>query len=118
MTQGIERDPDKRIDSDRGTYDIANDGVSDEDRASGTAGLPTQDDVPSETVEAIEEDRQERLDPENRPDGAEIDNTDRTFDSGAGKFTDDDSYDAEERPFVTEEGVAPPAPDKDNPQNT
>lgn len=118
MTQGIERDPDKRIDSERGTYDIEHDGVSGDDRQSGTAGLPTQDDVPAETVEAIEKEREERLDPENRPDGTEIDNTGRTFDSGAGKFTDDDEYDSSERPFVTEEGVAPPAPDEDNPQNT
>jgi hypothetical protein len=118
MSQGIERDPDERIDSKRGTFDIENDGVSEAERASGTAGLPTQDDVPAETVEQIEQDRQERLDPENRPDGAEINNTDRSFDSGAGKFTDDDDYDADERPFVTEEGVAPPAPDQDNPQNT
>jgi hypothetical protein len=118
MSQGIERDPDKRIGSDRGTYDIEHDGVSSEERQSGTAGLPTQDDVPPETMEQIEKDRAERLDPENRPEGAEIDNTDRTFDSGAGKFTDDDEYDSSERPFVTEEGVAPPAPDKDNPQNT
>lgn len=118
MTQGTERDPDKRIDSDRGTYDIERDGVSDDARQSGTAGLPTQDDVPPETVEAIERDRQERLAPENRPEGAEIDNTDRVFDSGAGKFTDDEDYDASDRPFLTEEGVAPPAPDEDNPQNT
>jgi hypothetical protein len=118
MTQGIERDPDKRIDGDRGTYDIKHDSESNEGRASGTAGLPTEGEVPQETVDEIEKDRQERLDPENRPDGTEIDNTDRTFDSGAGKFTDDEDYDSSERPFVTEEGVAPPAPDKDNPQNT
>jgi hypothetical protein len=118
MNEGTERDPDKRIDTDQGTFDIEHDGVSGDDRQSGTAGLPTEDDVPPETMEAIEKEREERLDPENRPDGAEIDNTERAFDSGAGKFTDDEDYNSSERPFVTEEGVAPPAPDKDDPQNT
>jgi hypothetical protein len=114
----IQRDPDERIDSDRGTYDIESDGVPAEERESGTAGLPDKDAVPDETIEEIERERAERLDPENRPDDAEVDNTQRTFDSGAGKFTDADDYDESDRPFLTEEGVAPPAPDKDNPQNT
>ena len=103
MTQGIERDPDKRIDSDRGTFDIANDGVSSEDRQSGTAGLPTQDDVPPETMQAIEDERSERLDPENRPDGAEVDNTEREFDSEAGRFTDSEGYTEADKPFATDD---------------
>ena len=39
-------------------------------------------------LEAIEEEREERLDPDNRPDNAEIDNTDRDFDVVKGQFTD------------------------------
>ena len=111
MSHGIERDPDKRIDGEGGTFDIENDGLSSDERESGTAGLPRPDDVPAETVETIERERAERLDPQNRPDGAEIDNTDRTFDSGAGRFTDDADYDGNERPFVTEDGTAPPKPE-------
>jgi len=37
---------------------------------------------------AIEEEREKRLDPDNRPDNAEIDNTDRDFDVVKGQFTD------------------------------
>ena len=39
-------------------------------------------------LEAIEEEREKRLDPDNRPDNAEIDNTDRDFDVVKGQFTD------------------------------
>ena len=41
----------------------------------------------------MEEERDRRLDPENRPDGAEIDNTDRDFDVDKGMFTDSEDYD-------------------------
>ena len=111
MSQEIERDPDKRVGTGRGTFDIENDGLSSDERESGTAGLPTQDAVPPETVERIEREREERLDPANRPDDAEIDNTERTFDSGAGRFTDSPDYDESDRPFVTEDGTAPPKPE-------
>jgi hypothetical protein len=39
-------------------------------------------------LEAIEEERETRLDPDNRPDNAEIDNTERDFDVVKGQFTD------------------------------
>lgn len=74
-----------------------------DDRESGTAGLPDADDVPAETLEQIEQERSERLDPDNRPDGAEVDNTDRTFDSEAGMFTDNPDYDEDDRPFASAE---------------
>ena len=38
----------------------------------------------------VEEIRQERLDPENRPDNVEVDNTQRDFDTVQGKFEDSD----------------------------
>ena len=66
-------------------------------------GIERDPDVPQETVEQIERDRAERLDPANRPEDTEVDNTGRTFDSGAGKFTDSEDYDENDRPFVTEE---------------
>ena len=44
----------------------------------------------------MEEERKERLDPDNRPDGAEVDNTDRTFDVERGMYTDSEEYDESE----------------------
>ena len=39
--------PDERLDSeDRGTYELEKDGVPEEERESGTAGLPDKDNVP------------------------------------------------------------------------
>ena len=92
MSDGTEQEPDERS-------------------GSGTAGLPAPDEVPPETLESIERERAERLDPANRPDGVQVDNTGRTFDSGAGKYTDDPDYDDSDRPFVTEDGTAPPKPE-------
>ncbi len=103
MSQGTEWDPDARIDAERGTYDIQNDGIPTEERQSGTAGLPTEDSVPQETIEAIERERAERLDPDNRPDDAEVDNTGRTFDVETGKFTDSEGYDEAEKQYSTED---------------
>jgi hypothetical protein len=58
-------------------------------------------------AEEIEADRQERLDPDNRPDGAEVDNTDRQFDAEKGLFEDSEGYErAEERfPPMGEQGA-------------
>jgi hypothetical protein len=41
-----------------------------------------------EQIDEIEAEREERLDPDNRPDNAEVDNTDRDFDTTIGQFTD------------------------------
>jgi hypothetical protein len=43
-------------------------------------------------VEEIEEERRRRLAPENRPENAEVDNTDRDFDVEKGMFTDEEGY--------------------------
>ncbi len=51
---------------------------------------------PNEDVEA---ERSERLDPEHRPDGAEVDNTDRDFDAERGMFTDSEGYEEAEARF-------------------
>ena len=55
----------------------------------------------------VEREREERLDPDNRPDAAEVDNTDREFDEEKGKFTDSEGYEeAEERfPPMGEQGA-------------
>jgi hypothetical protein len=49
------------------------------------------EDVSSEEQEEIQAERERRLDPENRPENAEVDNTDRDFDAEIGQFTDIDS---------------------------
>ena len=71
---------------------------------------PTQARQPGadpEDEEQIEEERKERLDPENRPEGAEVDNTDRDFDAEKGMYTDAEGYEqAEERfPPIGEQGA-------------
>jgi hypothetical protein len=48
--------------------------------------------------EELEEERQRRLDPENRPEYTEVDNSQRTFDPISGTFEDDDR-DGAEAPF-------------------
>lgn len=47
----------------------------------------------AEDAEQIERERQERLDPDNRPDGVEVDNSERDFDATKGLFTDSEGYD-------------------------
>jgi hypothetical protein len=56
--------------------------------ASMTGALPDADDMSQEELDAIEAERKERTSPENRPEGAEVDNTDREFDPVQGQFTD------------------------------
>jgi hypothetical protein len=92
--------PDQRLDEKTGTYDLEADGIPEEERESGTAGLPEKDNVPEETIEQIDSERKERLDPDNRPDGAEVDNSKRTFDADAGMFTDSDGYDENNKPYA------------------
>lgn len=56
----------------------------------------------SEPDAEVEAERQERLDPENRPDNAEVDNTDRDFDVERGMFTDSEGYEEAEPRFPPE----------------
>ncbi|MCW2759711.1 MAG: hypothetical protein JWO46_3457 [Nocardioidaceae bacterium] len=58
--------------------------------------------TPEVDEQAIEEERQERLAPDNRPDSAEVDNTQRDFDPETGFFTDSDGADEAEPRFSTE----------------
>ena len=57
-------------------------------------------------VEQVERERAARLAAENRPEGAEVDNTTRDFDPEKGMFTDRDEYDATGR-------VYPPVEEQD-----
>ena len=104
--------PDERLEdvgTNRGTYDLPEPGEG--QRESGTAGLPDEDEVPDETIEEIDTERAERLDADNRPEGAEVDNTQRTFDAGAGMFTDTPDYDENDRPYAADEDDAGPPED-------
>ena len=50
-------------------------------------------------AEQIEQERRARLDPDNRPDGVEVDNSDREFDAEKGLFTDSEGYEQAEEKF-------------------
>jgi hypothetical protein len=59
--------------------------------------------------------REQRLDPDHRPDGAEVDNTQRTFDPQAGMFTDHPDYDESDRPYEDVEPERATQDDADEP---
>jgi hypothetical protein len=50
----------------------------------------------------LERERQERLDPDKRPDNVEVDNSQRTFNPETGLFEDTDLEPPAEAPFPTE----------------
>lgn len=78
---------------------ILDDGGIDTDaRAGRSLGIDPQAEPDDQTKQELEEERRQRLDPDNRPDGAEVDNTDRTFDTARGQFTDAEDYDDSEPP--------------------
>ena len=58
---------------------------------------------PDDEVQAIEDERERRLDADNRPDHAEVDNTHRDFDSSVGMFTDSDDYDGADQRYAPAE---------------
>ncbi|MGH3414281.1 MAG: hypothetical protein ACRDPH_14500 [Marmoricola sp.] len=64
-----------------------------------SSGLPDKDGISEEHVDDIDQDRSHRLDPENRPENTEVDNTGRTFDPEVGEFTDEQDYDPDEKRF-------------------
>ena len=68
-----------------------------EEGSAGTAD-PTrkfrETEVSEEEQREIEEARRQRLDPANRPENAEVDNTHRTFDPEKGQFVDSDRHGA------------------------
>lgn len=65
--------------------------TTDQDESAGggpSVGAAAQQEVSEEELQEIEAEREERLDPENRPDNVEVDNTGREFDASIGQFTD------------------------------
>ncbi len=80
-------------------------GVDAEERAGRSQGIDTTSEPDEETKQEIEEERAERLDPDNRPEAAEVDNTQRDFDVEKGMFTDSDDYDeSDEKPYAEDAG--------------
>lgn len=79
-------------------------GIDTDERAGRSQGIDTTSEPDDEVKEEMKEERQQRLDPENRPEHAEIDNTQREFDHEQGMFTDRDEYD---------EGAEPVYPGED-----
>jgi len=57
-----------------------------------SANPPDSDEVSDEEKEELEQERQERLDPDSRPESAEVDNTERDFDPEKGMFTDNPEH--------------------------
>ena len=53
-------------------------------------------------VDEILEERDERLDPDNRPENSEVSNAGREFDDEKGMFTDEDGYEEAEKKFDTD----------------
>lgn len=53
-------------------------------------------------VEEILKEREERLDPENRPENSEVSNAGREFDDRKGMFTDEEGYEEAEEKFDPE----------------
>jgi hypothetical protein len=82
---------------------ILDDGGIDTDaRAGRSLGIDPSKVPDDATQQEMDDERERRLDPENRPDGAEVDNTERTFDHDRGQFTDSADYDASEPPKFTD----------------
>jgi hypothetical protein len=99
-------------DSNREGGSILDDGGIDVDeRAGRSLGIDPYAEPDEATKQEMEAERQRRLDPENRPEGAEVDNTDRTFDHERGKFTDSEDYDRSEPPQYSD------PEDPNNPDN-
>jgi hypothetical protein len=75
-------------------------GIDTDERAGRSQGIDPHSEPDEETQQEIEAEREERLDPDNRPEHSEVDNTQRDFDVDRGLFTDSEDYDdSEPAPF-------------------
>ncbi len=75
---------------------LADGGIDTDARAGRSQGIEPGEEPDEETKQDIEEERERRLDPDNRPEGAEVDNTQRDFDVERGRFTDSEDYNPSE----------------------
>ncbi len=103
--QAADASNDAEADSTSGHTETDGDGhvTVDLDDAGGRELRDVDEKPPDEEVAEIEAERERRLDAEHRPDGAEVDNTHRDFDSAVGMFTDDDDYDPDDQRYAPEE---------------
>ena len=93
-------DDDDKGSGDEGGSILDDGGIDTDERAGRSLGIEPNKEPDDETKQDMEEEREKRLDPDNRPEGAEVDNTDRTFDVDRGQFTDSEDYDeSEPAPF-------------------
>jgi hypothetical protein len=90
---------------------LDNGGIDTDARAGRSLGIEPDKEPDEQTKQEMQAERERRLDPANRPDGAEVDNTDRTFDHDRGKFTDSPDYDGSEPPRFSD------PEDPNNPDN-
>src|SRR3954471_10475181 len=79
--------------SDEGGTILDDGGVDTDERAGRSLGIEPDKEPDDETKQDMEEERERRLDPDNRPENVEVDNPQRTFDTSKGMFTDNDDYD-------------------------
>lgn len=87
------------MNDDNKTGSILDDGGIDTDaRAGRSMGIDPSAEPDDQTKQEMDEERERRLDPENRPDNAEVNNTERTFDHDRGQFTDSEDYDENDEP--------------------
>jgi len=89
---------DEKDSSDEGGSILDGGGIDTDERAGRSLGIEPDKEPDEDTKQDMEEERKRRLDPDNRPDGAEVDNTPRTFDVERGQFTDSEDYDESEPP--------------------
>ena len=106
VVQGVDTDPDD------GKKSIA---VDTNERLSAKDEEPDLEDIPTEE---LEKERQERLDPDNRPDNVEIDNSQRDFNPETGLFEDSEVEPPEEAPFSTTDAEESKSEPKDREETT
>jgi hypothetical protein len=95
MTDTQDQTGNKQTGNDQTRGSILDGGGIDVDARAGRSLGIEVDKVPDEqTRQLLDEERSRRLDPANRPQDAEIDNTQRTFDHERGQFIDGEGYDA------------------------
>src|SRR4051794_12721415 len=91
---------DEKEASDEGGTILDDGGIDTDERAGRSLGIEPEADPDENTKKERGKEPERRRVPDNRPDGAEIDNSDRTFDVERGQFTDSEDYDeSEPAPF-------------------
>ena len=102
--------PEKENDPEEASSILDEGGIDVDARTGRSLGLDLTAEPDATTREQFERERAERLAPENRPEGADVDNTKRDFDPERGEFTDSETYADAERRFSDPE-------DPNNPDN-